>query len=185
MEASLGAKMSQQVNSAHQTKLAKEIWDHDHALIIHGLKNSSLDDIKNFFRVDLKIPAEAFEKFRIMEVIRLGKDTDETRVPPISVRFAHPTQRNNALTYSKNLKREKGIKIDKSVPKSYKDMYQAFKKQAWKLKLMHGYQTQVIFLEHKLLLRYKIKDEDSAKYDYIIYDEWNGPSPGAVHVAKI
>ena len=44
---------------------------------------------------------------------------------------------------------------------------------------MYSYQTQVIFSEHKLLLRYKARDEDATKFDYIIFDEWEGPRPGA------
>ena len=125
----------------------------------------------------MKIPENVLDKLKIKDVLKLGQDIENAKPPPISVKFSHPTQRNSAISYSKNLKKELGV--DKSVPKSYRDTYKYFNKEAWKLKNLHGYQTQVIFMEHKLILRYKLKDEGSNKYDFTIFKEWKGPEAGA------
>ena len=114
----------------------------------------------------------------IRETIRLGK-SDAAKPSPLSVRFAHPTQRNSVLPFSKNLSSSSNIKIDKSIPKAYRETYKRFKKEAYKLKTVQGYQTQVVFDQHKLILRYKIKDDESSEYNYTIREEWNGPPPGA------
>ena len=45
--------------------------------------------------------------------------------------------------------------------------------------MLNEYQTQIIFNEHKLVLRYKARDDDSTKFEYIIYEEWDGPTPGS------
>ena len=42
-----------------------------------------------------------------------------------------------------------------------------------------GVQTQVVFDEYKLILRYKKKDEGVNKYNFIIEKEWF-PNPGEV-----
>ena len=53
----------------------------------------------------MKVPEDAFNKLKVKEIIKLGRDSEDSKIPPLSVRFAHPSQRNSVLTYSKNLKR--------------------------------------------------------------------------------
>ena len=92
-------------------------------------------------------------KIRIKEIIRLGSDNGQGKPPPTLIKFGHPTERNQILPLSSNLK--KGIDMDKNVPKKYLSKHKDFKRYAWKLKIIHGVQAQVIFDEYKLILRYK------------------------------
>ena len=96
-------------------------------------------------------------KYKIREVITLGRETDASKPPPTLVRFSHPSERNQVLTFSKNLSKE--INLEKSVPKSYQKKYKEFKRTNWKLKNLN-YQTQIIFDGHNLVLRYKTKDPE-------------------------
>ena len=71
----------------------------------------------------MKVSEEAFNKLKVKEIIKLGRDSEESKIPPI---FAHPSQRNSVLTFSKKLKKDGGIGIDKSVPKGYRETYKKF-----------------------------------------------------------
>ena len=51
----------------------------------------------------MKVSEEAFNKLKVKEIIKLGRDSEESKIPPI---FAHPSQRNSVLTFSKNLKQD-------------------------------------------------------------------------------
>ena len=74
---------------------------------------------------------------------------------------------------------KKGIDIDKNIPKKYQVKHREFKRLAWKIKMVLGVQTQVVFDEYKLILRYKKKDEGVNKYNFNIEKEWF-PKPGEV-----
>ena len=184
LEKNLRSKLSLELENAQKSKLAAEVWEHEHALIIHGFNyDGSTENFKNkLFKEAMKVTDEILSKLVIKDIVRMGK-TNAAKPPPISVRFAHPSQRNSLLGFSRNLPSSSNIKIDKSVPKSYKETYQRFKKEAWKLRVTHGYQAQIIFEQHKLVLRYKLKDADESEYDWSIYEEWNGPRPGSTLVS--
>ena len=127
----------------------------------------------------MKVPDDYMEKVKIKDAYKLGRgNADKAKPPPISVKFGHPSQRNTIITYSSNLK--KGLDVDKSVPKAYQSTYKDFKKEGWKLRTVHDLQTQVIFVEHKMILRYKCKDSSTTQYSYTIANEYNGPEPGTV-----
>ena len=73
--------------------------------------------------------------------------------------------------------------MDKNIPKKYLKKHKEFKRLAWKLKTVHGVQTQVIFDEYNLILRYKKKDEGVSKFNYITEKEWF-PKPGEIENSK-
>lgn len=185
LKETFGADFKSQINNAHKAKLAKECWDHDHAMVIHGLKttNCSETEIRTFLKDKMKVPEDYLEKVKIKDIFKLGRgNAEKAKPPPISVKFGHPSQRNTIITYSKHL--EKGLDVDKSVPKAYQSTYKDFKKEGWKLRTVHELQTQIIFIEHKMILRYKIKDSPAVQYSYTIAREYDGPEPGAVQAAS-
>ena len=85
------------------------------------------------------------------------------------------------MPLSRNL--EKGIDIDKNVPKKYQNKHKEFKKLAWKMKTVHGVKAQVIFDGFNLVLRYKKPDDGATKYNWIIEKEFY-PKPGDVVIAQ-
>ena len=130
--------------------------------------------IRAFFQEELKVTSEILQKIKIKEVIRLGSDQGRDKPPPILVKLGHPTERNQILPFSVNLKN--GLDIDKNVPKMYQKMHKNLKRKAWKLKVVHDVQAQVVFDGYKMILRYKKKDNGPTKYNYSIHSDWY-PSP--------
>ena len=54
LKESFGADFKSQIDNSHKAKLAKEVWDHDHSMIIHGLRcDCSPDDINNFLEKEM------------------------------------------------------------------------------------------------------------------------------------
>ena len=67
---------------------------------------------------ELKVTEEIISKICIREVCILGSGNGD-KPPPVLIKFGHPTERNQILPFSKNLK--KGLEIDKNVPKIYQN----------------------------------------------------------------
>ena len=177
-------------NSSDDTwkaNLAREVFEHEHGVIVHGVRfdcsseNSKLEAVKKFLKESLKASEDLIRKVRVKEVVRLGGDNGVGKPPPILIKFGHPTERNQVLPLSVNLPR--GIDMDKNIPKKYLKKHKEFKRIAWKLKTVHGVQTQVIFDEYNLILRYKKKDEGVSKFNYITEKEWF-PKPGEIESSK-
>ena len=166
-------------DTAWKASLAKDVFSHDHGLVVHGFKLEGSDDkaradsIKNFFLNEMKVPDDVLKKTRIKEVTRLGPENN-SKPPPTLVKFGHPTERNLILPFSKNLKR--GLNLDKFVPKMYLQKHKDFKRHAWKLKSVFNLQAQVIFDAHNLVVRYKKKDDGTNKYNWVIAKEFH-PQP--------
>jgi hypothetical protein len=99
----------------------------------------------------------------------------------VLIKFGHPTERNQFLPLSSNLR--KGVDIDKNIPKKYQKKHKEFKKLSWKLKTVHNVHSQVIFDDYLLILRYKKKDDGVTKYNFVTENEWF-PKPGEVTTAQ-
>ena len=105
-------------DSSWKANLAKDVFEHEHGIIIHGLRLEGKNDdakkvfMKNFFKTELKASDELVNKVRIKEVCRLGSDNGTGKPPPILVKLGHPTERNQLLPLSSNLKH--GITIEKT-----------------------------------------------------------------------
>ena len=75
-----------------KANLAKDVFIHDHGIIIHGIKLEGNDDtsranhIKDFFKNEMKAPNDLLTKIRIKEVTRLDKiwapDREKLNPPP-------------------------------------------------------------------------------------------------------
>ena len=161
---------------AWKANLAKEVFEAEHSIIIHGLRLLGANDearrgfIKTFLKDDMKAPEDIINKVRIKEVTRLGSDNGMAKPPPILVKFGHPTERNLILPLSSNLK--EGIDVDKNVPKIYQKKHREFKRHAWKLKLLYNVKSQVVFDGCKMVVRYKKNDEGVTQYNWVIDKEW-------------
>ena len=168
-------------DNSWKANLAREVFDHDHGLVVHGIRIDGKDDAarrnaaRKFVREELKASEELLNRIKIKDVIRLGADNGEGKPPPILIKLGHPTERNLLLPLSRNLRR--GIDIDKNIPKMYLHKHKEFKRLAWKLKTVHDVQAQVIFDSHNLVLRYKKKDDGPIKYNWTIEKEFF-PKPG-------
>ena len=166
-----------------KANLAKEVFEHEHGVIVHGFRfdctndNTKLQAALGFIKNELKASDEIVNKVKVKEVIRLGADNGAGKPPPILIKFSHPTERNQILPLSSNLRR--GVTMDKNIPKLYQQKHKEFKKLAWKLKTIHDVQSQVIFDSFTLVLRYKKKDDGPSKYNYVIEKEWY-PKPGEI-----
>ena len=166
-----------------KANLAKEVFEHEHGVIIHGIRfdctdeNTKKKEALAFLKNELKASEDLVKKVKIKEVVRLGADNGAGKPPPILIKFGHPTERNQILPLSSNLSR--GISMDKNIPKLYQQKHKEFKKLAWKLKTIHDVQSQVIFDSFTLVLRYKKKDEGANKYNFVNEKEWY-PKPGEI-----
>ena len=93
-------------DSSWKANLAKEVFDHEHGIIIHGVRIEDQNDdakkgfIKNFIKTELKASEDLLKKIRIREVCRLGSDNGSGKPPPILVKLGHPTERNQLLPLS-------------------------------------------------------------------------------------
>ena len=165
-----------------KANLAREVLEHEHGVIIHGLRIEGENDaakvnfVKNFLRDDMKASSDMLNKIRIKDVCRLGSDNGSGKPPPVLVKFGHPSDRNQILPLSKNLKKDKGVSVDKNIPKLYQKTHKEFKRHAWKISLLYNVKTQVIFEGCNLVLRYKKHDDGVTKYNYVTETAWH-PQP--------
>ena len=162
-------------DSTWKASLAKDVFEAEHGIIIHGVKLLGVHDddrkafIKTFLQDDMKAPNDILNKVRIKEVTRLGTE-NAAKPPPILVRFGHPTERNLILPLSSNLK--EGIDVDKNVPKIYLKKHKEFKRYAWKLKLLYNVKSQVVFDGCNMIVRYRKNDEGVTQFNWVIAKEW-------------
>ena len=165
--------------TAWKASLAKDVFEAEHGIIIHGVKLIGVNDdvrkafIKTFLKDVMKAPEDILNKVRVKEVTRLGND-NAAKPPPILVRFGHPTERNLILPLSSNLK--EGIDVDKNVPKIYLKKHKEFKRHAWKLKLLYNVKSQVVFEGCNMIVRYKKNDEGVTQFNWVVAKEWH-PEP--------
>ena len=93
IEASLTAKFSVGMESSHKLNLARDNFQHDHILIIHGFKKmGTIEEVRKFLKENMKIPEAEIDILKIKEVTRLGRILDNNKPPPLAVKFAHPSQ---------------------------------------------------------------------------------------------
>ena len=131
----------------------------------------------------MKASDDMLSKIRIKEVTKLGNEKSNEKLPPVLVRFGHPTERNQILPLSRNLKRD--FSIDKFVPKMYLHKHREFKRHAWKLKSLFNIQAQVVFDGHNLVVRYKRKDDGDTKFNWTIAKEYHPRPEDAVQLSRV
>ena len=169
------------VSATWKAQLADKVREHEHSAIVFGfpVSRGSLDDAKMFLEKDLKLSRKSFNKIFLKQAVRLGKG-DGNRPPPLLMHFSHPSERNLVLSHSVNLK-DRSITIEQHVPKIYQAEFKKFKNIAYKLRNMPEmeYQTRIVFDNHQMLLRFKLRDTDDKKYHYITHSDYVPPMEGA------
>ena len=151
-------------DSSWKVTLAKDMFEHEHGLIIHGVRLEGHNEqskrafIKKFLKDSLKASEDVVDKARMKDVSRLGTDPGTGKPPPILVMLGHPTERNTLLPLSSNLRR--GVDIDKLIPKLYLKTHCNFKRHTWDLKLLHKVRSQVVFEGYNIILRNRKEDDD-------------------------
>ena len=156
---------------------AQKVYEHEHSLLAFGIESNKppFEAASNLLKEELKISEENLLKISVKKAVRLGK-VEGNKVPPLLITFGHPSERNLALSHSKNLKNRK-ISLKKSVPKNYQDEFKKYEDEAFKLRNMPGleYQTQIVFDSHIMLLRIKLKDTTDNKYHFTTHRSFEPP----------
>ena len=143
------------------------MWEAEHNLLVfnYNVSKAPLDDSKEFLETEMKVTGDTLLKLHLKRATRLGKGKNN-QPPPLLLQFSHPSDRNTVLNHSKNLK-NKQFRIEKDVPKLYKKAHSEFKEEAWKLREHFGYQTNITFSGHLMILQFRTRNSDSEKFHYI------------------
>ena len=156
---------------------AEKVHEHDHSLIVFGYKvdGNTIEAAGKLLKDELKVSEDDMLKISIKQAYKLGKGAPN-KEPPFLIKFGHPSERNMLFSYTKNLKGKK-IKVERDVPKNYQEQHKVFKDLSWKLKTMpeFEYQTQIVFDNHFMVLRYRNRDPSSEKNHWIIHSSWEPP----------
>ena len=163
------------IDAIWKANLADKVWEAEHNLLVFNcsVSKTAMDDSKEFLEKEMSIDAETMNKLHLKRATRLGKGKNN-QPPPLLLQFSHPSDRNSVLSHSKNLK-GKPFKIEKDVPKMYKKTHSSFKEEAWKLREQFGYQTNIVFNGHLMILQIKNRNSDSEKFHYTNYKEYFPP----------
>ena len=165
------------VDGSWKAQLAEIVKEHDKSAIVFGLTVSkdAFEDSVNFLENHLKLDKKSVDSILLTNSTRLGKGS-LNKPPPLLMTFSNLFDRNLVLSFSKNLKNTK-LSIEKHVPKIYQTEYKKFKNIAAKLRLLPdmNYQTQITFDAHMMLLRYKARDTQTQKFQYITHTEFYPP----------
>ena len=172
------------LDSVWKSTLTDKVWEAEHNLIVFNRRSfdDPEKDAKDFIEKQLQLNEESLNKIKIRRSFRLGKGRNNQH-PPLLISFSHPSDRNLVLSHSKNL-RGKEYRIEKDAPKLYKKMFGQFKEEAWKLREHFGYQTQIVFNGHLMVLQYKKKGTEDDAFHYIVHKEWYPPPSEASSLSK-
>ena len=135
---------------AHVAFLSREVEKTAANIVVYGLKaNDCRKAIEKMFGPKLSNGTSD-----IKSVTTLGKETEgKPPPPPILVGLSNEFCRNSLLKNLGTL--EKGIIVEKDIPKYYREKYKSFKRKAWHLKQFLDVSTQISFQAHILTLRYR------------------------------
>ena len=151
--------------AAFKVSVARDIERTAMNLVVHGLRPISMEAFLGLLDT-LQIPEK--DKIVVKRVTALGKGSN---AKTCLVELGDSAQRNAILSSLGPNKVPAGIKIDKDCPPTFREKYKEFKTKAFKYKTFFQVKTQVVFVGHELVLRYK--DKDNA---YTIIDTFS-PTP--------
>ena len=163
------------IDAIWKSSLADKVWEAEHNLLVfnYNVSKAPIDDCKDFLEKEMEIKADILTNLHIKRATRLGKGKNN-QPPPLMLQFSHPSDRNTVLSHSKNLK-NKPFKIEKDVPKLYRKAHSEFKEEAWKLREQFGYQTNITFSGHLMMLQFKDRNSEGEKFHYTIHKEYFPP----------
>ena len=169
------AKLSGQLKANnHQAKatyfqsLVNEIKEHETGMMIYGFKPTVGIDLVSDIRTNL-IEKEMGLQVDQFKAIKVGvAKLNETH--PIRITFANAENRNAVLGQGK--KAPKGVRIEKCLPRKYRQKNKEFVDYGWQLKQVRDVKTRTVFRGHLLVLEMKKLDQGEQKYDWIIMKEF-------------
>ena len=172
------------VDAIWKASVADKVWEAEHNLLVFNLNVSKapLVDAQEFLDKEMKVNEDTLKKVHLKRASRLGKGKND-KPPPLLMQFSHPSDRNLVLSHSKNLK-GKPFRVEKDVPKLFKKAHAEFKEEAWKLREHFGYQTNISFNGHLMMLQIKNRNSEADKFHYIIHKEYFPPPCEALSLQK-
>ena len=135
-------------------------------LIVHGLEHKDPLQAVTDMIDKLNIP-EAQSRIRIKSAHALGKRKDAS-TPSIHVTLGSQYDRNEILKHARFL--PKTVHVEKDIPHAYREKNKQMKRRAWRLRTYMNVQTQIMFINHCLTLRYR--DSDDKNKSWLIYEEF-------------
>ena len=160
-----------QVKSTYFQSLVNEIKQHETGMMIYGYKPDGGPDLVNeisnkLFKAHMNLQIDNFK------AIMVGV-ADGDKAKPIRVTFNSVETRNTVLGKGGSLpKGPKGIRIEKCMPRRYRQKNRDFVDYGWQLKQIRNVKTRTVFKAHKLVLEMRDLDEGGLKYDWTIVKEY-------------
>ena len=167
LKTELKSELDASNQAAHKYSLSKEIEKSSGNLIIHGLQDPSEGKVRELIsnmNIDSPNPIE------IKRVQVVGKEGKKSCL----VTLGDQNQRNAVLGKAapKNLPAK--VRMDKDVPRQYRNEYKKMQEEAFKHKCFFNVQCHVTFIGHEMVLRYREKDNKDK--GFTILRTWFPPS---------
>ena len=172
------------IDAIWKTNLSDKVWEAEHNLLVfnYDVAKTPLDDSNEFLEKEMQVPNDTLSKLHLKRATRLGKGKNN-QPPPLLLQFSHPSDRNTVISHSKNLKNKK-FRVEKDVPKLYKKAHSEFKEEAWKLREQFGYQTNITFSGHLMILQIRSRNSNSEKFHYTNHMEYFPPPHHSLSLHK-
>ena len=157
-----------QVKATYFQSLVNELKLHEKDMMIYGYKPDGGPDLEaeikqKLFKDKMDIDIDRFKAIFVGAGIR-------DKPKPIRVSFLSSEVRNNVL--SQGFKLPKEVKIEKCMPRRYRNKNRDFKEYSWQLKEAANVKTRTVFKGHKLILEMKQHDDGPTKFDWTIVKEY-------------
>ena len=149
-------------SDSFKIELSKEIERSERNLLVFEAKDLSKDTFQNMIK-------GANCDSIIVEWRQLISKKGNSQTLFYKASFSSAHQRNEVLRIANSLT---GVRVERDVPLAFKDCYRKFKRESYFLRSTLGVSTQLKFLGHKLLLRYKQPGPNMA---YTIHKEFSPP----------
>ena len=159
-----------QVKATYFQSLVNELKAHEKDMMIYGYKSEGGPDLAGEIRK--KLLKEVMElNIEHIKAIQVGSAVKD-KPKPIRVSFQSAEIRNSVLVKGRKLPKE--VRIEKCMPRRYRQKNRDFKEYSWQLKETTNVMTRTVFKGHKLVLEMKQHDDPSTdtKYDWTIVKEY-------------
>ena len=158
-----------QVRKTYYQSLVTEIKQHETGLMIYGFKPDGSPDLAkdistNLFNNKMGLDINNFKAIKV----GAAKDGEPQ---PIRVNFSAVEIRNSVLSKGSSL--PKGTKIEKCMPRRYRQKNREFVDYGWQVKqVRENVKTRVVFKGHLLVLEMRKLNDGDLKYDWTIVKEF-------------
>ena len=158
-----------QVKSTYFQSLVNEIKQHETSMMIYGYKPDGGPDLATeikdkIFQTQMGLEIDNIKAIKV-GVAEVGKPQ------PIRVTFTSAEIRNTVLGKGSKLPKG-GTRIEKCLPRRYRQKNKEFVDYGWQLKMIRNVKTRTVFKAHNLVLEMKDLDEGEQKSDWMIMKEF-------------